>query len=182
MKEVISLGIGEPDFVTPDHIRQAGIESINRGETHYTSNSGTIELRTALSDKLYELYGVRYDPETEILITVGVSEALQCTMLALVDPGDEVIIPEPSYVAYKPSVIFAGGTPVVNDTHVENGFQVTGEEIEAAVTPRTKLIFIGYPNNPTGAVMNRARLQEIAEVAEKYDLLVLSDELYDRLG
>ncbi|MGB8647336.1 MAG: aminotransferase class I/II-fold pyridoxal phosphate-dependent enzyme [Anaerolineae bacterium] len=181
MKDVISLGIGEPDFVTPENISQAGVRSIERGETHYTSNSGTIELRTALSDKLFELYGVRYDAENEIVITVGVSEALQCAMLAVVDPGDEVIVVEPSFVAYKPSVVFAGGVPVVVATQVENDFQVTGEEIEAAVTPKTKMIFIGYPNNPTGAVMTRARLQEIADVAEKHDLLVLSDELYDRL-
>ncbi|MGE5138943.1 MAG: aminotransferase class I/II-fold pyridoxal phosphate-dependent enzyme [Rudaea sp.] len=181
MKDVISLGIGEPDFVTPDKIRQAGIESIERGETHYTSNSGTIELRRALSEKLFQLYGVQYDPEEEILITVGVSEALQCAMLAVIDPGDEVIVVEPSFVAYKPSVIFAGGTPVVVAAHVENDFQVTGAEIEQAITSRTKMIFIGYPNNPTGAVMSRARLAEIAAVAEANDLLVLSDELYDRL-
>jgi aminotransferase len=181
MKDVISLGIGEPDFVTPDHIRRAGVESIERGETHYTSNSGTIELRLALSDKLFDLYGIRYDPEAELLITVGVSEALQCAMLAVIDPGDEVIVVEPSFVAYKPSVIFAGGTPVVVAACVENDFQVTGEDIERAVTSRTKMIFIGYPNNPTGAVMSRARLEQIAGVAEKYDLMVLSDELYDRL-
>lgn len=181
MKDVISLGIGEPDFVTPDNIRRAGIEAIERGETHYTSNSGTLELRTALSDKLRELYAIRYDAETELLITVGVSEALQCAMLAVIDPGDEVIVVEPSFVAYKPSVVFAGGTPVVVPTCFENDFQVTGEDIERAVTPHTKMIFIGYPNNPTGAVMSRQRLQDIADVAEKHDLLVLSDELYDRL-
>ena len=181
MKDVISLGIGEPDFVTPDNIRRAGVEAIERGETHYTSNSGTLELRTALSNKLLELYGAHYDPETELVITVGVSEALQCTMLALIDPGDEVIVVEPSFVAYKPSVVFAGGTPVVVPACVENDFQVTGEDIERAVTPHSKMIFIGYPNNPTGAVMSRQRLQEIANVAERHDLLVLSDELYDRL-
>jgi aminotransferase len=181
MKDVISLGIGEPDFVTPDAIRRAGIEAIERGETHYTSNSGTLELRSALSNKLLELYGVRYDPETELVITVGVSEALQCTMLAVIDPGDEVIVVEPSFVAYKPSVVFAGGTPVVVPSCVENDFQVTGKDIERAVTSHTKMIFIGYPNNPTGAVMSRERLQEIADVAERHDLLVLSDELYDRL-
>lgn len=181
MKDVISLGIGEPDFVTPDNIRRAGIEAIEHGETHYTSNSGTMALRSALSDKLADLYGVRYDPETELVITVGVSEALQCAMLAVVDPDDEVIVVEPSFVAYKPSIVFAGGTPVVVPTYVENDFQVTGEDIERAVTTRTKMIFIGYPNNPTGAVMSRERLQEIANVAEKHDLIVLSDELYDRL-
>ncbi len=181
MKDVISLGIGEPDFVTPENICRAGIESIRRGDTHYTSNSGTLELRQAISDKTHELYGIRYDPEKGVLVTVGVSEALQCAMLATIDPGDEVIVVEPSFVAYKPSVVLAGGTPVVVPTCVENNFEVTGADIERAVTPHTKMIFIGYPNNPTGAVMTRERLLEIAAVAEKHDLLVLSDELYDRL-
>ncbi|TAH52560.1 MAG: aminotransferase class I/II-fold pyridoxal phosphate-dependent enzyme [Chloroflexota bacterium] len=181
MKDVISLGIGEPDFVTPQHISQAAIDSILQGDTHYTSNSGTIELRTALSDKLFELYGVRYNAETEILITVGVSEALQCAMLAVIDPGDEVLVVEPSFVAYKPSVVLAGGTAVVVPTFVENDFQVTAEELEKHITPHTKAIFIGYPNNPTGAVLGKERLQQIADLAEKYDLLVISDEIYDRL-
>ncbi len=181
MKDVISLGIGEPDFVTPDVIREAGIRSIQQGYTAYTSNSGLLELRQALSDHLDRLYGVRYDPEGELLITVGVSEAMQNAMLALIDPGDEVIIPEPCFVAYGPSVVFAGGTPVYVPTSVEHGFQVTGEAIRAAVTPRTKGILIGYPNNPTGAVMTRERLLEVAAVAEEHDLLVFSDEIYDRL-
>src|SRR5581483_655990 len=181
MKDVISLGIGEPDFVTPAHISQAGIDSITRGDTHYTSNSGIYELRSSLADKLFELYGVRYNPEDEVLITVGVSEALQCAMLAVIDPGDEVLVVEPCFVAYKPSVVLAGGTPVVVPTTVENNFEVTAEEIEKYITLRTKMIFIGYPNNPTGAVMSKKRLQDIADLAEKYDLLVLSDEIYDRL-
>jgi aminotransferase len=181
MKDVISLSIGEPDFVTPDQIRQAGIASIERGETKYTSNSGTVELRNALADHLAARYHVRYDPEKELLVTVGVSEALHCAMLATIDPGDEVIVPEPSFVAYKPSVVFAGGTPVVVDTRVENSFQVSAQAIERAVTPRTKGILIGYPNNPTGAVMSRENLAEVARVAEKHNLLVFSDEIYDRL-
>lgn len=181
MKNVISLSIGEPDFVTPDAIRRAAIQSIERGETKYTSNSGTVELRRVLSDHLVKHYGVRYDPETEILITVGVSEALQCAMLATIDPGDEVIVPEPCFVAYKPSVIFCGGEAVVVNTHVENDFQVTGAGIERAVTPRTKGILIGYPNNPTGAVMSRENLLQVARVAEKNKFLVFSDEIYDRL-
>jgi aminotransferase len=181
MKDVISLGIGEPDFVTPDAIREAGIQSIQQGYTAYTSNSGLLELRQALSDHLDQLYGVRYDPEHELLITVGVSEAMQNAMLALIDPGDEVIIPEPCFVAYGPSVVFAGGTPVYVPTSVEHDFQVTGETIRAAITPRTKGILIGYPNNPTGAVMSRERLLEVAAVAEEHDLLVFSDEIYDRL-
>jgi len=165
MKDVISLGIGEPDFVTPKHISQAAIDSILQGDTHYTSNSGTIELRSALSDKLFDMYGVRYNAENEILITVGVSEA----------------VVEPSFVAYKPSVVLAGGTPVVVPTRVEDNFEVTAEELEKYITPKTKMIFIGYPNNPTGAVMTKKRLLEIAALAEKYDLLVMSDEIYDRL-
>ena len=181
MKDVISLSIGEPDFVTPDRVRQAGIESIQRGETKYTSNSGTAELRNALSQHLAAHYNVHYDPDTELLVTVGVSEALHCAMLATIDPGDEVIVPEPSFVAYKPSVVFAGGQAVVVETRVEDGFQVTGEAIARAVTPRTKAILIGYPNNPTGAVMSRERLLEVARVAEKHNLLVFSDEVYDRL-
>jgi aminotransferase len=181
MKDVISLGIGEPDFVTPSIILEAGIRSLERGETHYTSNSGTLELRQELSGHLQRLYGVRYDPETELLITVGVSEALYLALTAIVDPGDEVIVPEPCFVAYTAEVVFAGGRPVVVDTKVEDGFQVTGAQVEAAVTPRTKAILIGYPNNPTGAVMTRERLLEIAQVAQRHDLIVISDEIYDRL-
>ncbi len=181
MQDVISLSIGEPDFVTPDSIRKAGIASIQRGETKYTSNSGTVELRNALADHLAKRYNVRYDAEKELLVTVGVSEALHCAMLATIDPGDEVIVPEPSFVAYKPSVVFAGGTPVVVETRVKENFQVTGESIERAITPRTKGILIGYPNNPTGAVMTREKLLEVARIAEKHNLLVFSDEIYDRL-
>ncbi len=181
MKDVISLGIGEPDFVSPEIVRQAGVGSIERGETKYTSNAGMIELRRALSEHLARRYQVRYDPADEVVITVGVSEALHCAMLATIDPGDEVIIPEPCFVAYKPAVMFAGGIPVTVETRVEDSFQVTGAAIERAVTPRTRAILIGYPNNPTGAVMSRERLLEVAGVAERHDLMVLSDEIYDRL-
>jgi aminotransferase len=181
MKNVISLGIGEPDFVTPERILNAGVASLNRGETQYTSNSGILELRQAVAAHLKKLYGVSYDPETELLITVGVSEALYLALAAVLDPGDEVIVPQPCFVAYTPEVIFAGGVPVTIATSVENDFQVTASEIEAAITPRTKALLIGYPNNPTGAVMTRERLVEIAALAEKYDLLVISDEIYDRL-
>jgi aminotransferase len=180
MKDVISLGIGEPDFVTPDMIREAGIRSIQDGYTAYTSNSGLLELRQALAAHLQKLYAIEYQPD-ELLITVGVSEGMQNAMLALIDPGDEVIIPEPSFVAYGPSVSLAGGVPVYVPTRVADQFQVTGEAIEAAVTPRTKGILIGYPNNPTGAVMSRERLLEVAAVAERHNLLVFSDEIYDRL-
>jgi len=181
MDDVISLGIGEPDFVTPRAVIQAGIRSLEAGHTHYTSNSGTIELRQAISAYLARLYGIHYDPETEILITVGVSEALYLALTALVNPGDEVIVPHPCFVSYAPEVVFAGGVPVVIDTYPEHDFQVTGEEIEQAITPRTKALLIGYPNNPTGAVLTQQRLLEIAAVAERHDLFVISDEIYDRL-
>lgn len=181
MDDVISLGIGEPDFITPQPILDAGIASLQRGETQYTSNSGAIELRRALSRHLERLYGLSYDPETELLITVGVSEALYLAMTAVVDAGDEVIIPEPCFVAYAPEVIFAGGRPIMVPTYVKDRFQVTAAAIEAAITPRTKAILLGYPNNPTGAVMTREVLLEISAVAEKRDLLLISDEIYDRL-
>ncbi|NOZ06533.1 MAG: aminotransferase class I/II-fold pyridoxal phosphate-dependent enzyme [Chloroflexi bacterium] len=181
MDDVISLGVGEPDFVTPAPILNAGVASLEAGETAYTSNAGILELREALAKHLQKLYGVTYDPQDELLITVGVSEALHLAMLALVNPGDEVIVPEPSFVAYNPSVIFAGGVPVPVPTYVEHNFRVTAEEIEAAITPRTKAILIGYPNNPTGAVMPREMLEDIARLAEQYNLIVLSDEIYDRL-
>jgi aminotransferase len=181
MKNVISLGIGEPDFTTPQNILDAGIVSLRNGDTHYTSNSGTIELRRALSEHLQRKYGVKYDPEAELLITVGVSEALYLALTAILDPGDEVIVPQPCFVAYTAEVIFAGGVPVTIPTKVENNFQVTGAEIAAQITPKTKAILIGYPNNPTGAVMNRERLLEIAALAEQHDLVVISDEIYDRL-
>lgn len=181
MPDVISLGIGEPDFVTPEPMLRAGIRSLERGETSYTSNSGTAELRNALSDHLDTLYGVRYDANAEMLITVGVSEAMYLGMTSILDPGDEVIVPQPCFVAYTPEVVFAGGTPVTLACKVENNFQVTAAEIEARITPKTKALLIGFPSNPTGAVMSRERMLEIAAVAEKYDLLVISDEIYDRL-
>ncbi|MGB3716698.1 MAG: aminotransferase class I/II-fold pyridoxal phosphate-dependent enzyme [Candidatus Promineifilaceae bacterium] len=181
MEDVISLGIGEPDFITPDPILEEGIASLKRGETRYTSNSGTIELRTALSKHINRLYGVHYDPDHEILVTVGVSEALYLAITAVVNPGDEVIVPEPCFVSYAPEVSFAGGVPVVVSAHVEDDFQVTAETIEKAITSKTKAILLGYPNNPTGAVMTRAIMGEIAELAIERDLLVLSDEIYDRL-
>jgi aminotransferase len=181
MKDVISLGVGEPDFVTPPQIIAAGVRSLQEGKTAYTSNSGLQELREALAAHLERLYGVRYDPETELLITVGVSEALAISLLATVDPGDEIIVPEPCFVSYRPGVIFAGGSPVTVATRAEDGFQLMPDRVERAITPRTKGLLLGYPNNPTGAVMERAVLVEIARLAERYDLLVYSDEIYDRL-
>jgi aminotransferase len=181
MQDVISLGIGEPDFVTPDVIRQSGIASLQRGETRYTSNSGVLELRQAITRQWAALYGVEYDPEAETLITIGGSEALYLILTAILNPGDEVLIPQPCFVSYEAEVIFAGGTPAPIVTNVETLFQVTGAQLEAAITPRTKAILMNYPNNPTGAVLDPGPMREIAAVAEKHDLLVISDEIYDRL-
>ncbi|MGD2057549.1 MAG: aminotransferase class I/II-fold pyridoxal phosphate-dependent enzyme [Anaerolineales bacterium] len=181
MDDVISLGIGEPDFVTPDSILSAGIKSLERGETHYTSNSGIYELRKALAEHLDRLYGVSYDPEDQLLVTVGVSEALYLALTAILDPGDEVIVPTPCFVSYQPEVVFAGGTPVALRTSVEDDFQVTADQVAERITPKTKALLIGYPNNPTGAVMTRERLTDLAKLAEEHDLLVISDEIYDRL-
>ena len=181
MPDVISLGIGEPDFVTPDVIRQAGISSLERGETRYTSNSGILELRQAIAAKWAQLYGVAYDPESEALVTVGGSEALYLALTAILNPGDEVIIPQPCFVSYEAEVLFAGGVAVPIATEAATTFQVTGAQLEAAITPQTTAILINYPNNPTGAVLDRQRIREIAAVAGKHDLLVISDEIYDRL-
>ncbi len=181
MENVISLGIGEPDFDTPEPIIQAGIESLERGETHYSSNSGLMALRRAIADHLDARYDQTYNPASEVLVTVGVSEALYLALAATLDPGDECIVPEPCFVSYAPEVTFAGGKPVIVPTRVENNFQITAEEIASAITPRTKALLIGYPNNPTGAVMSRERLNEIAALAKQHDLLVISDEIYDRL-
>ncbi len=181
MKDVISLGIGEPDFTTPKPILEAGIRSLQNGETHYTSNSGKLQLRQAIADNLKRLYGVTYDPVEEIIATVGVSEALYLTMTAILNPGDEVIIPTPCFVSYQAEVILAGGVPVEIPCKIENNFQVDPAEIRAAITPRTKIIFIGYPSNPTGAVAERDTMLEIAKIAEEFDLMVVSDEIYDRL-
>jgi aminotransferase len=181
MDDVISLGVGEPDFVTPWHIREACIYSLEKGHTSYTSNSGLIELREAISDSFHNDYGVGYNPEDQILVTTGVSEAADLALRALVNPGDEVILHEPCYVSYKPSIILSGGTPVPVSTTRDNEFRVTGEQIEAAITDRTKAIILSYPNNPTGAVMQKQDLEEVADVVVEHDLLVISDEVYDKL-
>jgi len=181
MKDVISLGIGEPDFTTPKPIMDAGRRALEAGETHYTSNAGILELRQALASHLLKLYGVKYDPLSEIIITVGVSEALYLTMTALLDPGDEVIIPTPCFVSYQAEVILAGGVPVEIPSRMEDNFQLDPERVRAAITPRTKLIFVGYPSNPTGAVAARATLNEVAKIAEQRNLILVSDEIYDRL-
>jgi len=181
MKEVISLGIGEPDFDTPRPVIDAGIRALENHCTHYTSNAGILGLRKALTANIDRLYGVGYDPIEEALITVGGSEALYLSATALLDPGDEVIIPTPCFVSYQAEVFMAGGVPVEIPCRMEDNFDVDPERIEAAVTPRTKAILLGFPNNPTGAVASRERLLEIARIAEKYDLVVISDEIYDRL-
>jgi aminotransferase len=181
MDDVISLGIGEPDFITPQAIVDAGVASLRAGHTHYTSNNGTIELRTAIAKHLKHLYDVEYDPALELLITVGVSEAMYLALTAILNPGDEVIVPQPCFVSYAAEVSLAGGTPVPIATRVENNFQVTAEEIEGAITRHTKALLISYPNNPTGAVLERETLEAIARVAQKHDILVISDEIYDRL-
>ena len=181
MDDVISLGIGEPDFVTPGPILEAGIQALKRGETHYTSNSGIFELRETLSRHLEDLYGVCYDPKDEIVITVGVSEALYLALTAILNPGEEVIIHTPCFVSYEAEIILAGGVPVELPCHVEAEFQLSPEALEARITSRTKAILLSYPNNPTGAVASREILLEVARIAEKYDLVVISDEIYDQL-
>jgi aminotransferase len=181
MPDVISLGVGEPDFVTPEHIRQAGIRSIELGHTRYTSNYGILELREEIAAMLHRRYDLSYDPKTEVLVTVGVSEGVDLAMRSTLDPGDEVISPDPGYVAYEADVIFAGGVPVPVPTYAKFDFGVRASDIEAAITPRTKMILIGNPNNPTGAVIPRVELEGIVKLAIEHDLLVVVDEVYSRL-
>jgi len=181
MPDVISLGVGEPDFITPEHIRRAGMRSIELGHTQYTSNYGMLELREEISAMLQRRYGLQYDPKKEILVTVGVSEGVDLAMRTLIDPGDEVISPDPGYVAYEADIIFAGGKPVPVPTYARYDFGVRASEIAAAITPRTKMILFGNPNNPTGAVVPRAELEGIAALAQQHDLVVAVDEVYSRL-
>ncbi len=181
MEGVISLGVGEPDFVTPWHISEAGIYAVEKGYTMYTSNYGIIELREAIARHLRDRYGLAYNPNTEILVTSGSSEALDLAMRAILDPGQEVIIPDPSYVAYMPYTVLAGGKVVPVPTFVESDFKVRATDIEKKITERTKVLLLGYPNNPTGAVLDRADLEGIAELVKRDDLIVISDDIYDRL-
>ena len=181
MDGVISLGIGEPDYTTPWHIREAAISSLEKGYTMYTSNSGIPELRQELSRYLKDNHGVTYDPDGELLITTGSSEALDISMRAILNPGDEVIMPDPCYVAYEACVIMAGGEPVKVPTNEQNNFEVKADDIEAKITGRTRAILIGYPSNPTGAVMSREGLLAIAELAQHHQLMVVSDEIYAKL-
>ncbi len=178
MKGVISLGVGEPDFITPWHIRESCVHGLHKGYTSYTSNYGLLELREAIANTIYTNYNVSYDPRQEVLVTVGVSEALDLAIRALLSPGDEVLIPEPCYVSYKACVMLAGGVPVPVPTTIEHEFRVTAGQLEKLVTPRTKALLIGYPNNPTGAIMPQKELAAIARFAAKHDLIVISDEIY----
>ena len=181
MPDAISLGVGEPDFVTPYHIRNAAIDSLLDGETQYTSNWGLLSLRKEIDLYLQNRFGLSYDPAKEILVTVGASEGIDLALRTLTCPGDEVLVPEPSYVSYAPGVVFAGGVPVPVQTSADNGFVLTPEQLEAAVTPRTKAIILPYPNNPTGGVVGREALMRLRGVIIKHDLIVISDEIYSEL-
>lgn len=181
MKDAISLGVGEPDFETPWHIRDEGIKSLEKGKTFYTSNSGLIELREEICHYLKRRYDISYRAREEVVITVGGSEAIDIALRAMVDPGDEVLIPQPSYVSYEPCAILAGAKPVIIELKHENQFRLTAEELEAVITDKTKILIMPFPNNPTGAIMERADLEAIAKVIEKHDLYVISDEIYSEL-
>ena len=181
MKDAISLGVGEPDFDTPWHIRDEGIYSLEKGKTFYTSNAGLKELKIEISNYLKRRCNIKYDYEKEVLVTVGGSEAIDIAMRAMLDPGDEVLIPQPSYVSYVPCATLANGIPVIIELKAENEFRLTAEQLEAAITPKSKLLVLPFPNNPTGAVMERKDLEAIAEVVKKHDLFVLSDEIYSEL-
>jgi aminotransferase len=181
VKDVISLGVGEPDFITPWRIREASIYGVEKGKTTYTSNWGLLELRELIASYTYDGAGVDYDPKDQILVTTGVSEGIDLAIRAITDPGDEILVVEPSYVSYKPCVIMAGGVPVPVKTWAENEFKVRKEDLECMITPRTTAIIMNYPNNPTGSIMTRKDLEEVADVAIEHDLMVISDEVYEKL-
>lgn len=181
MRDVISLGIGEPDFDTPWHVRESTVFALERGATHYTSNLGYLELRRALAKYVRKFFGAEYNPESEVLITVGVSEALDLALRALLNPDDEVLYHEPCYVSYRATILFAHGTPVAVETSAKNGFRLTRAMLEAKITPRTKVLMLNFPNNPTGGVMSQADLKDIAAFACERDLLVITDEIYGEL-
>ena len=181
MEDVITLGIGEPDFVTPWHIRESCVYGLEKGYTSYSSNKGMLPLRQEISNLYKREYKIEYDPETEIIVTVGVSEAVDLAMRAVLDPGDEVLIPEPCYVSYKSCVILAGGTAVPVPTGIDNEFRVTAADLEKYVTPKTKVLLIGYPNNPTGTVLTKTEMEGLAAFAKKHNLIVMSDEIYGDL-
>lgn len=181
MDDVVTLGIGEPNFTTPRHIIDAGIRSLTDGNTGYTANSGMIELREAIAEHINNLYNISYDAKSQVLVTVGVSEALGLVMKTILNPGDEVLVVEPCFVANTASIEMAGGVPVMVPTYIEHEFQVTGEALESRITDRTRAILISYPNNPTGAVLSYEYMRQVAAVAEKHNLVVISDEIYERL-
>lgn len=181
MEDAISLGVGEPDFVTPWHIRNAGIESLKDGHTYYTSNWGLMELREEVSNFYFRKYNIKYNPQDEVFITVGGSEAVDATIRALVEPGDEVLIPEPSFVCYRPCVNLSGGVPVPIITTAKNNFKLTKEDLIENITDKTKLLILSYPNNPTGAIMTREDLKELVSVLKDKNIMVLSDEIYSEL-
>lgn len=181
MKDAISLGVGEPDFDTPWHIRDEGIYSLEKGRTFYTSNAGLKELKVEIARYLDRRYGMTYDYNKEIMVTVGGSEAIDIALRAMLDVGDEVIIPQPSYVSYVPCTVLAGGTPVIVELKEENDFRLTAEELEAVITPKTKILIMPFPNNPTGAIMEKADLEAIVQVVKEHDLFVISDEIYSEL-
>jgi aminotransferase len=181
MPEAISLGVGEPDFVTPWHIREAAIYALERGRTQYTANLGLLRLRESIAVYVQQKFGVRYDPQNQILVTVGVSEALDLALRAVLNPGDEVIYHEPCYVSYAPSVVLAHAKPVPVACRAEDGFAVSAKALEAAITPRSKVLMLSFPTNPTGGTMTRAQLEEVAAVVRKHNLLVLTDEIYSEL-
>ncbi len=178
MNDVVALTVGQPDFVTPWHIREAGIESLEKGKTYYTSNSGTLELRKEINNYMTRRFGVSYDPESEVIVTVGGSEAIDIALRAVISPGDEVIIPTPCFVCYEPLVKIAGGVPVIIETKFKDKFKLTPEALRAAITPRTKMLVLPYPNNPTGAIMTRDELEQIAEILKDTNIVVLADEIY----
>ena len=181
MKDVISLGIGEPDFDTPWHVRESTVFALERGVTHYTSNLGYLELRRALAKYVRKTFGAEYNPENEVLITVGVSEALDLALRALLNPGDEVLYHEPCYVSYRATILFAHGVPLAVETQARNGFRLTRAMLEAKATPRTKVLMLNFPNNPTGGIMGRGDLEDIAAFVREHDLLVITDEIYGEL-
>ncbi len=181
MEDVVSLGVGEPDFETPWHVREEAISSIEKGRTAYTSNQGMINLRQAISDYLYNKYNIKYDAESEVLVTVGASEGIDLSLRAICNSGDEILVVEPSYVSYKPCIVMAGGVPVVVETKEENDFRLTVDDIKEKITDKTKAIIFPYPNNPTGAIMEKKDLEAIADIIIENDLIVISDEIYSEL-
>ncbi len=181
MQGVVALTVGQPDFITPWHIRVAAIESLENGKTYYTSNSGTLELRQEISSYMNRRYALTYDPKSEVIVTVGGSEAIDIAMRAVINPGDEVIVPQPAFVCYGPICELAGGKPVYINTKEENKFKLTADELKSVITDKTKLLVLPYPNNPTGAIMTREDLEEIAEVLRGTDIMILSDEIYCEL-